>query len=98
MRARSWVVALVSAGACRGSGVGPSPAAARDVITFGQFRIERIEPGSAWNHDTLVFRARVTNTSDVPATLGLELRAIAGQWSPSGSQRALAFEFRPNEQ
>jgi hypothetical protein len=72
-------------------------AARRDVITFGAFRIEQMDISDARAGENS-FRALVTNTSDVPAVLGVELRAIAGQWSPQGAQRALSFALSPGEQ
>jgi hypothetical protein len=102
---------LVGSGACVGGRVSASPespalqaatyltdslVAAREVIVFDALRIERFElPTRAG--DSMTFRALVTNTSDLPKQLGLELRAIAGQWSPVGSQRAFVFEFAPAE-
>ena len=69
-----------------------------EVFAHAALRVEDIEPAAPGGRDTMRFRALVTNTSDTSATIVLDLRAVAGQWSPLGSRRTFTFVLSPREQ
>ena len=71
-------------------------AARRDVVRYGAFRVESISLGGTGT-GTNRFRAIVTNVSDAPAELGLEVRALAGQWSSQGDRRRVAVSLAAAE-
>jgi hypothetical protein len=73
-------------------------ATTREVIAHGAFRVETLDLSAPGAHDTMWYRASITNTSDSAAALVLDLRSVAGQWSPLGSHRAFTFTFAPREQ
>ncbi len=75
----------------------PAVGSARsEVIEFDGVRVEQMDLGAA-RIGTNRFRAVVTNETDEPVSLGLELRATAGQWVVSGWQRAFRFPIAPRE-